>query len=665
MKIFSKIIDITKTMRILYVEDDDLVRDSATRLFNDIFLETVTAVNGEDGLEKFYDNEIDLIISDVNMPKLSGFGMLERIRKIDKDIPILLLSAHNETEYFTKSIQLNVDGYILKPLQLTELAEALSKIIEKIKFQEEFNNNLLFLQQYQEVTDSGSAVSKTDAQGVITYVNDEFCRISEYSKSELVGNSHNIIRHPDNPASMYTDLWHTIKHKKKLWKGVLRNISKNSKTYYVDTVIRPILDRDNNIVEYISTRINVTDIMGQKKQLYDFIESSSEPFLAFIKIDGFSDIEKFYGHVISQKIDDNFAKDLNKYMPSTLHFDKLFSLGDGEFAFIQDFGNDFKNLSKEESYEFIETLSEELQNFQYIINELKIDVGDIDYDMSIMMSIANGKDCLANVKYGIKALQRSKQEFIVANNLAQKEQDKAANNLRILKMVKKAIDSSNIISYFQPIVCNKTKEIVKYESLVRLIDDDRIITPFFFLDIAKKGKYYARITSIVLENSFRALEKTDKSISINISALDIEKLSTRDKIYELLKIHENSAHRVIFELLEDENVRSFDEIFEFISKVKKYGVKIAIDDFGSGYSNFERLLQYQPDILKIDGSLIKNIENDSYSLSIVKTIVLFAKEQKIEMVAEFVENENIYKILKDLGVEYSQGYYFGAPSLMD
>jgi len=121
----------------------------------------------------------------------------------------------------------------------------------------------------------------------------------------------------------------------------------------------------------------------------------------------------------------------------------------------------------------------------------------------------------------------------------------------------------------------------------------------------------------------------------------------------------------VFELLEDEDVRDFDEITKFIARVKAFGVKIAIDDFGAGYSNFERLLKYQPDILKIDGSLIKNIETDAYSMSVVKTIVAFAKEQKIEMVAEYIENENIYEIIRSLGVEYSQGYYFGAPALLN
>ena len=166
---------------------------------------------------------------------------------------------------------------------------------------------------------------------------------------------------------------------------------------------------------------------------------------------------------------------------------------------------------------------------------------------------------------------------------------------------------------------------------------------------------------MVLKNSFAALKLTDKDISINLSAIDIEQKGIREEIFALLEQYRDDAHRLVFELLEDENIKDFSIVRSFVSKVKSYGVKIAIDDFGSGYSNFERLLEYQPDILKIDGSLIKNIQEDAYSLSIVKTIVSFAKEQNLQIVAEFVENEHIYKILSQLGIDYSQGYYFAQP----
>jgi EAL domain-containing protein (putative c-di-GMP-specific phosphodiesterase class I) len=139
----------------------------------------------------------------------------------------------------------------------------------------------------------------------------------------------------------------------------------------------------------------------------------------------------------------------------------------------------------------------------------------------------------------------------------------------------------------------------------------------------------------------------------------------REAILKLLQENKEDASRVVFELLEDESIKDFSIVKKFITEIKTYGVKIAIDDFGAGYSNYERLLDYQPDILKIDGCLIRNIEESSYSLSVVKSIVTFAKEQNIQTIAEFIENEAIYKIVKELGVDFSQGYYFGKPAPLE
>ena len=658
MENLKDILKYTKSMTLLYVEDDKEVRNNSLEALNDLFENIVVAIDGEDGLEKFFDNQIDLVLTDVNMPNLNGLDMAEKILEFDSNVPIIINSAYDEKKYFTKAIELNIDGYILKPLDISILLKTLKKVIKKINFQEEFQNNINLLNQYQDLMNIYSAVSKTDLNGTITYVNKEFCKLSGYTKEELIGNNHNIVRHEDNSAAMFADIWHSIKVKKEAWQGLVKNRSKDGATYYADICIMPILDSDNNIVEYISLRKNVTDIMSPKKQLYDFVETASEPLLVMVKTNDFEDIEKYYGFKMSQKIAEKFAENLFELMPKHLGFDKFLPLGNGMYVFVQDIGV--------EIYEYIDSLEDELRYFQKLVDNMTIDIAEIDYDVSIVISISSGKECIENVYYGIKKLEENKKDLITATNLAQREQEKALNNLKVLKMVKKALDDSKIISYFQPVICNKTQKIVKYESLVRLIDEDNnVISPFSFLDIAKKGKYYSKITNAVLENSFEALNQTDKSISINISAIDIEKETTSNKIFELLQKHKNDAHRIVFELLEDESVKDFDKIMDFIFKVKEYGVKIAIDDFGTGYSNLKRLLEYQPDILKIDGSLIQNIETDDYSLALVKTIISFAKEQKIEMIAEFIENENIYNIMKDLGVEYSQGYYFGKPALLE
>ncbi len=652
----QEIINYSFGLSLLYVEDNEFSREATIPILEEFFGHITVAVDGQDGFEKFQKKAYDIVISDINMPKLDGLQMTKKIKEGGCDIPVLILSSYNESKYFKDSIKLGVDGYLHKPIEIKQFMDVLGEIIGKLKKRDKTRRDLDFLSQYQEAIDKSSIVSKTDLQGLITYVNSEFCKISEYTEEELIGKNHNIIRHPSNSYRMYKELWDTIKNKKKTWQGIMKSRSKSGKSYYVKTVVKPIFDEKGEVVEYIALRNDITNIMNPRRQLNDFIHPNEEYMVIFIKIAGFDDIERFYGNRLTALIEDKFSERLFEIMPNKYKFERIFPLGDGEFVFIK---------NRKEIDLSIRNSIRKLRLFQEIVNDTTIEIDDVDCDLSIIISFACGKGALDNAKYGLKELIHSKQSFIVANDFVSEEYDKAKQNLKTLKMIKKAIDDFRIVSYFQPIINNKTKKVAKYESLVRLIDEDgKVLTPYHFLDVAKKGQYYTKITSIVLENSFNALKYTDMDISINLSALDIEKKSTRDKLYKLLEIYRKDNSRVVFELLEDEDIKDFNLIKKFIKSVKNMGVKIAIDDFGTGYSNFERLLDYQPDILKIDGSLIKNIENDKFSLSVVKTIVAFAKEQNIKIVAEFVENEKIFNILNVFGIDYSQGYYFGKPEAL-
>jgi len=222
------------------------------------------------------------------------------------------------------------------------------------------------------------------------------------------------------------------------------------------------------------------------------------------------------------------------------------------------------------------------------------------------------------------------------------------------------MDIDNIVVYFQPLVNNETMKVDKYECLVRMIDDDEVIAPFFFLEISKKANQYANITKIVIEKSFKKFENLDFEFSVNVSYEDIQDSDFIDFVKEKLQKY-NVASRVVWEILEDEGIKNYDLLFEFIKEVKALGCKVAIDDFGSGYSNFEHLLKMNVDYLKIDASLVKNVATDENSYKIVKTIIEFAKTLHLKTIAEYVENKEIFNITKEMGTNYSQGYHFSAP----
>ena len=342
-------------------------------------------------------------------------------------------------------------------------------------------------------------------------------------------------------------------------------------------------------------------------------------------------------------------------MPKDCDFTRVYLLERGEFVFVKPYN---KSIVEKD-------LERAIEEFQKNVNSAQIKIGLVDYTLFIITSLAYGVNALESAKAGLRNLLNSKQNFIVANKLLDDEKAFAVQKLQTFNMLRKAINTYNIVSYFQPIVNNQTQKIEKYESLVRLIDEENnIVSPYFFLETAKEGKYYNEITSIVLKNSFRALFYTDMGISINLSTLDMTQESTIKEFCELLERYKTETHRITVEIIEDDEVDDLAVTQEFITYIKSKGVHIAIDDFGKGFSNFSRILEYEPDYIKIDGSLVRNIESNRASKNMVETIVYFSKKQGIKTIAEYVENENIYKLLCDMGVDYSQGYYFGKAEVL-
>ncbi len=164
----------------------------------------------------------------------------------------------------------------------------------------------------------------------------------------------------------------------------------------------------------------------------------------------------------------------------------------------------------------------------------------------------------------------------------------------------------------------------------------------------------------MINKSFDTFRDMDAEFSINLTIQDIMDSDLKAFIFEKLQ-ESDIAKRLVFEIVESEGIENFGKVIEFIEKVKSYGCKIAIDDFGTGYSNFEYLLQHKADYIKIDGSMIKDIDTNQDAQAVVSTIVDFAKKMNMKTIAEFVENETIQNIIIEMGIDYSQGYHFGAP----
>ncbi len=241
------------------------------------------------------------------------------------------------------------------------------------------------------------------------------------------------------------------------------------------------------------------------------------------------------------------------------------------------------------------------------------------------------------------------------------------NNIKWLKQLKNGFKENRFQAYFQPIVDTQTKEIYKYEALIRYIDENgNEVGPYNFLDIAKKTKQYPNIIKVILKDALKLIKEKNKKVSINISYADISNKNTTKYIYDFLTAQSIEHTKLLsFEILESEEIVDFEEVSRFISEVKKFECTVGIDDFGAGYSNFHLLSKLKISFIKIDGSLIQNIHNSKDLEIIVKTISNIAKEFNVKTVAEFVANEEIYNKVKELNIDYSQGFYFDKPISYD
>jgi EAL domain-containing protein (putative c-di-GMP-specific phosphodiesterase class I) len=293
-----------------------------------------------------------------------------------------------------------------------------------------------------------------------------------------------------------------------------------------------------------------------------------------------------------------------------------------------------------------------------MFESIKID--DYIIDLNITISIAFGKNALHNAFAALNMAKENQVGYMIFTS-EEEFKKKIEYNKKWQKEIKYAIEENRIEPFFQPIV-DKKGNVVKYECLMRMkkVNGDEVeYIPPFFLDIAIKTKQYLTISKQMIEKTFIYF-RNGGEFNINLSYIDMQSESMRDLLEYLITTY-NAQGRVTFEILEDESIKDYHIIEEFISYFKKYGVKIAIDDFGSGYSNFKRIMSINPDYIKFDGSLIKNINTDKYSYLIVQNLVNFAKSLNIKTVAEYVHNKDVFDTCVYLGVDYLQGYYISAP----
>lgn len=408
----------------------------------------------------------------------------------------------------------------------------------------------------------------------------------------------------------------------------------------------------------IQNKLYIDELTNLKNRtaLEDDIKDNDFVSIALIDIDSFDDINELYGFSTGNLVLIEVAKILNE-------FASRYNVTPYRF-----YGNvyclaDKKMMGFSRYNEFIDDLCKLFKNRAIHIEELAI---DIFINITVGISIAQ-EEPIKSAGIALKKAKKTNIRFLVYNNDIDTK-DVIRKSIYWREKIKTAIDLNNVIPFYQPIY-NRDNEIVKYETLMRLKDvndegETIYLSPYLFMEVSIKTKQYLALSNQVISKAFSDLSRTTKQVSLNLSfkdILDSDFVTSLDR--NLDKIDNENKNRIVFEILESDYITDYTLLEDFILKYRTQGIQIAIDDFGTGYSNFSHIMKIRPNYIKIDGSLIKNINTDKNSYELVKSIIDFSKALNIKVIAEFVHSKEVHKIVLDLGVDEFQGFYLAEPSL--
>ncbi len=371
--------------------------------------------------------------------------------------------------------------------------------------------------------------------------------------------------------------------------------------------------------------------------------------IALADIDHFKQINDRYGHDIGDIVLETIAKRL---MNATRTFDILIRYGGEEFLIF---------FTKKVNIETIKSISNRILT---TISSQPIRVNNKNLNVTISIGVnptpyknKSLEDAIINADKMLYIAKTGGRNRVVINN-----NKISTKHILLLDEITNAIKQNRLEAYFQPILNIKSNKIVKYEALARIVDKNGdIFSPAQFLPMIKRTTIYRTLTKIMLVKAFSMIKKHNISVSVNFDIGDF----FDDTIYEMLTdlINKNIkySHFLTIEILEDMPIYNNAKFTKRIDALKKFNIQIAIDDFGSGYSGFNYIINIKPDILKIDGSIILKILKDENAKTILKSISEICQSLKIKSIAEFVENEDILKILEEYDINMAQGYFIGKP----
>jgi len=387
--------------------------------------------------------------------------------------------------------------------------------------------------------------------------------------------------------------------------------------------------------------------LPNRLKLIEDIGNYAGCYLVLFNIDRFSRINYFYGFEAGDLLLNEFAAFLKERLEN---IGLLYKLPSDELALVV-------AIKAIDIHRFIHTISLELKMMLCNYKNIKI---AYTATIGVAKIIGDGVS-MRHADITVSQAKLMRKQYLFYEDIENENKRVIQKSLQLALSVREAMQHKRLQMHYQPIFDLKTDTIYSYEALARFVlDNGTVLMPSDFLPILPDIHLSHDFVKMVIEQTFECFAKHDARFSINLSIEDI--LDTHLNDFLCLQLQKHQLHKKItLEILETVEIVESDAMKKFITQAKSLGIQIAIDDFGSGFANFEYITKINADIIKIDGSLIKNIHTDTNAKIVVETIVAFAQKLGMKTVAEYVHSQEVYDVVKAIGIDYGQGFYLGEP----
>jgi len=678
---------------ILVVEDETKLHESLGEILRYYSDSIDFASNGIEALELLQKRSFELIISDMQMPKMNGLELCKKVKEIDPNQYFIFLTAFNDNAMLHEAIRLHVTGFLIKPLIVKELQEEFKNIFEQIKMQNISKEKDLIEEKYQNLQNIIDGVIDPirviDENFTIMLMNEASKKQMgiEYIKDKKYPKCYEVLHQIEYPCSTqnHVCLLESVIKTQKISSVLHEDKDKNNIKTLEQITISPLKNKNGEVYAYLEHCSDVTELIQTQEKLqyekhYDsltnlpnrekFIKQLQESIdlsehhdfvncIILLNIDDLKIVNESFGHTVGDEIIKNFALWVQGIIKKE---DSIARIGGDSFAILL-----HNVVDKMAPVRLIKEIQEKTNNssIEVMFNDL-----EICFSAGIAIYPDDGITTTALFKNADSAMHNAKKSgkntfCFYTQDLTQKALDK----LILESNIKKALKKDEFSLYFQPQYNSKKDTFIGMEVLIRWKESKLgIISPDKFIPYLEYSGLISEVGNWILETIFYTVASWKKQglnpgkVSVNVSLYQLKESETFIKnITNLLEKSQCDPNWIGLEITESSMMGNFDKTISTLKKLKDLGFYLLIDDFGTGYSSLSHLKNMPIDKLKIDKSFVDGVTFDKDDQVIAKTIIDLAHNLNLDVIAEGVETKEQIEFLKDHGCYDIQGFYYSKP----